>query len=523
MFESSDSFTQWILDIPDDRPSLPPVDEEVSGLRDLQVTDPPQLGRVLTSLSSSSLSIPTDLQIGSGSGLLLGPDDACHHVAAADSFHATTLSPESLQNATFPIDVSVVGSFIIDMDVDENMHQSSPSLATFFPPALSPDSSPISVASPWLMTPATDPSLVDIAGLTPVDSPWDIDIGETEGSCSTTFFIDQSGNSLGDPFGPQDVRLEDIACSPQVISDALLPPVLAATSCTPPFNNPGFVISHPVASASHQTGPLRQTHCTSFSPSSPYISQSLFGFSPYSMSPSLSPLTTISFFSQSPNVSPLVNSSPLSPAFSSMLLADDPQVEMAASMSSRSTRLVDRKRGADTLDEDTPPYKKARRTKARNIDEEEWSPECERVKGLRSASSSQATRDMVTASPNYPPDEGSDCPPSQGSAGHSDAIPTTCQTCGQAFTRTSDYVRHIQNSASHPETRKVWPCPYCDKKLGRKDALGRHIKTLHHGKSILIPESISGSQFSEGQKEQRMGLRKMSSRRQPRKGSREYR
>jgi uncharacterized C2H2 Zn-finger protein len=417
--------------------------------------------------------------------------------------------------------------------------KSSLTYASLFPPALSPDSSPNSVASPWLLrTPEADPSLANVANLTPVDALWDI--AETVEECSSIHFLDQSGNSLEDidiPSQVQDVMPEDIACS-QIVSNASLPSV----PCTP--HSSIFVVSPPPgASTSPRTEavPLGQAHCTSLPPSSPHTSQPLFGFSPVTCypretglvaSPSLSPLSTVSFFSQSPsaspNPSPLINCSPLSPAPSPLPLSNsDEKVDMTDSASSTSTRVtsggVRTKRSAGTLYGDASPRKIPRRSKAKSVDEEEWSPGSERVKRPRTVLSSQSTRQTTTPVPNCPPGESSDCATSQGSGGHSDTIHTTCQICGQGFTRASDYIRHLENSSNHPETRKVWPCPYCDSVLGRKDALGRHIKTLHPGKQVFIPEGIPGSQLPEGQKEpsvQRMGQRKMPSRKQPRKDTR---
>lgn len=399
--------------------------------------------------------------------------------------------------------------------------------ASLLPPALSPDSSPNSVASPWLRTPEADPSFVNVANLTLVDALWDI--AETvEECCSTIHFLDQSGNSLEDiPSQVQDVLPEDIACS-QIIPNASLPSI----PCTP--HTPIFVVSPPPSTTSPRTEAvlLGQAHCTS-SPQS----QPLFGFSPVTCypretglaaSPSLSPLSTVSFFSQSPsaspNPSPLMNCSPLSPVLSPMPLSNsDEKVDMTDSASSTSTRVtsggVRAKRSAGTLYDDASSWKIPRRSKAKNVDEEEWNPGSERAKRPKTMSSSQSTRQ--TTIPNCPPGESLDCTTS-----HPDTTHTTCQICGQGFTRTSDYIRHLENSANHPETRKVWPCPYCDSMLGRKDALGRHIKTLHPGKQVFIPEGIPGSQSPEGQKElsvQRMGQRKMPSRRQPRKDIRRIR
>ncbi|KAF8551608.1 hypothetical protein OG21DRAFT_1512516 [Imleria badia] len=500
----SDPFFQWI-DVPED---LPPVDEDVYGLKDI-----------------SSLGFLTDFNIDAGSGLLLGPD-ICHQ--GADTFHAI-LSPNFGQNASLPT-------------VD-----SSPSYrnASLFPPVLSPDTSPTSVASsPWLRTPETDPLLADIPHFTPVDTLWDIDTAETEQErCSMISFIDQSGNILDDiPASHiQDMRLEDIACTP-----ASLPSVLPAP-CTPVSNTPTFVISFPPgASTYHQTEavPPGQTDYTSLAPSSPCSSQPLFGFSPviynsqeirppaYSLSPSLSPLTTLSFFSQSPsasqNSSPLTNCSPLSPALSLGPLSNgNEKVDSVLSTPTRVTSVKLRaKRNADHLDEDedAPPWKISRRSKAKSVDEEEWSPGFERVKRPRAVSSSQSTREMMIS---IPPDESPDSATNKDSGGHSDTT-TTCQICGQGFTRPSDYIRHVENSAGHPETRKVWRCTYCDSVLGRKDALGRHIKTLHPGEAVIIPEGIPVNQLPEGQMEpsmQRMGQRKMVSRRQgpSRKDTRRYR
>ena len=415
------------------------------------------------------------------------------------------------------------------------MHKSSPTTYASFPPALSPDSSPYSVAStPWLRTPGADLSL-NVANLTPVDGLWDI--GETEEeSCSTTHFLDQSGNNLEDmPSQVQDVMPEDIACS-QIIPNASLPSVLTATPCTPLADTSIFVEPPPpVASTSPRTEavPLGQAHCTSLPPSLPHTS--LFGFSPVThypretglaASPSLSPLSTVSFFSRSPSMSqkpsPLINCSPLSPALSPVPLSNSG--ETVDSVSSTSTRVTPvklrAKRSVGALYDDASPSI-PRRSKAKNVDEEEWSPGSERIKRPRTMS--QSTRQMTALIPNRPPDESSDCATGQGLG--SDTNHTTCQICGQGFTRASDYIRHMENSSSHPETRKVWPCPHCGSVLGRKDALGRHIKTLHPGKQIFIPEGISGRQLPEGQTQpsvQRMGQRKMPSRRQPRKGTRRY-
>lgn len=337
-------------------------------------------------------------------------------------------------------------------------------------------------------------------------------------------FVDQSGNSLEDiPSQVQDVMPEDIACTPQIISDTSLP--------LP--NTPLFVISPPhCISVLHQAEavPLGSTHCLSSVTCHPQESP-LPG---YSSSPSLSPLSTLSLFSQSPSAStnplPLVNhpSLALSPRLSPMPLSDsDEKVETTSSVSSTSTRVTSvklrGKRSVGTLGDDTVAYKIPRRTKA---DDDEWNPGTERVKRPRVVTSSHHTRRTATLIPNCPPDQSPIHETSQDTEGHPDATHTCCEFCGQRFTRASDYIRHIENSASHPETRKLWPCPYCDSALGRKDALGRHIRTIHRGRPVAIPEGILGSSFPGSQEEpsvQRMGQRKMPLRRQPRKDTRRCR
>lgn len=434
-----------------------------------------------------------------------------------------------------------------DVDV-ENMHQFSPSNISSYaslsvlPPALSPDSSPTSVASsPWLRTPGTDPSLGNVAS---VDALWDST--DTKGeSCSTIHFLDQSGNNLEDiPSQVQELMPEDIVCSPQTISDTSLPQLLSATpygrsgSVTPTSNTPTFVISPPCASASTvEAVPLGPAHCTSFSPPSPHISQSLFTFSPvtqsypretplleYSASSSLSPLSTLSSFSQSPSVSPdpspLTRYSSLSPAISPPPPSNgDERVGVTDSTSSTFARVTSEKsrgkRRAGTPDNDASPCKIPRRSNAKNVDEEEWNPVSVRVKRPRAVVSSESTRQTSASTGNCPLEESLSCETGQGSEGDSDAAHTSCEICGQGFTRTSDYIRHIENSASHPETRKVWPCPHCESTLGRKDALGRHIRTMHPGRPVVIPEGIPGSQKRPFV--QRIGQRKMLPRRQPKK------
>lgn len=454
---------------------------------------------------------------------MLGPD-VCYQ--SADTFHAI-LPPSSGRNASLStVGVSVGSCLMLDVDA-ESMYQSSP-YASFFPPALSPDTSPTSVASsPWLRTPETDPSLA-VANFTPVDSLWDI-VETRVQSCSMIHFIDQSGNNLEDiPSQIQDVRLEDIACTPQFISDAPFPSAFTDMPCTPLSNTPIFMIS-PGASTS-EAQPPGQTHAPGSSP------QSLFRQTQpeCSLSPPLSPLTTLSLFSQSPSASPnpslLANLSPLSPLFPPVPLpnTNEEEPKVVDSVSSTSARVVSAKlrakRNPDHLEEDgdAPAWKISRRSKAKHVDDEEWNPGSEQVKRPKAVPSSQSTRGMTTS------DESPDPVINEGSDGHSGTTQTTrtCQICGQGFTRASDYVRHIQNSANHPETRKVWRCTYCESTLGRKDALGRHIRTLHPGKEVLIAEGIPGNQFPEGQKEpsvQRMGHRKVFSRRQPRKDTRRYR
>ena len=334
---------------------------------------------------------------------------------------------------------------------------------------------------------------------------------------------------------------EDIACTPQTIFRASLPSALTATPCTSLLNTPVFVVSPPGASTSSRTETVGQSRCISLPPS-PQISQSLPEFSQpretgpgaCHTSPSLSPLSSLSSFSRSPrpsfNPSPLSQCSLLSPAFSTVSLSNsDEEVEVTDPVSSTSTGVtlaLRAKRDAGTLDDDdeAPPRKILRRSKVKIVDEEEWSPGHERLKHPRAASSSQSTRQ---GTPNCPPDsESLDRATSQGPGEQSDTTHTSCETCGKDFTRTSDLIRHIENSSSHPESRKVWPCPHCDRPLGRKDALVRHIKTLHPGKPVFIPEGTPGNQLPEGQKEpfgQPMGQRKMTSRRQTRKGMRRYR
>ncbi|KAK9894762.1 hypothetical protein P389DRAFT_136983, partial [Cystobasidium minutum MCA 4210] len=46
-----------------------------------------------------------------------------------------------------------------------------------------------------------------------------------------------------------------------------------------------------------------------------------------------------------------------------------------------------------------------------------------------------------------------------------------CKLCDQAFTRAHDLKRH---NTIH-EKFKAYPCPYCSKAFGRKDALTRHL------------------------------------------------
>lgn len=331
---------------------------------------------------------------------------------------------------------------------------------------------------------------------------------------------------------------EDIACTPQTTFMASLPPGLTAAPCTPLPNTPVFVVSPPGASTSSRTEtvPHGQAYCMSLPPS-PRISQSLFEFShpgeigpgACHTSPSLSPLSTLSYFSQSPrtssNPSPLSRCSLLSPAFSTVSLPNsDETVEVTGPVSSTPsgvTLALRAKRNAETLDDDDvpPPCKISRRSKAKNVDEEEWSPGHERLKRPRAASSSRSTGPRT---PNYPPDESSDCATNHGPGEQSD---TTCKTCGKIFTRKSDLTRHIENSSSHPETSKVWRCPYCDSPLGRKDALMRHVKTIHPGKPAFIPKGMPGNQLPKSQEpfKQPMGQRKMTSRRQAKKDMRGYR
>lgn len=367
-------------------------------------------------------------------------------------------------------------------------------------------------------------------------------------------FLDHAGNNLEDiPSEVQDVMPEDIACTPQIISDASLPPVFDATpygslGTVPQTHTAIFVTSPPCASISPtEAGPPGPARCTSLHPSSPHTLQSLFAFSPlashpretplpgYSVSPSLSPLSTLSFFSQSPsaspNPSPIIVCSSLSPAILPVPLSNnDGRVEVTDSVPSTSARVtlakLRGKRSAGTPDDGAPPWKMSRRSRAKNVDEEEWNPRFARVKRLRAVASSQTIGQTAALIPNCPQDESSNGESGEGSEGHSDATHTTCEICGQGFTRASDYIRHIENSASHPETRKVWPCPYCDSTLGRKDALGRHVRTMHPGRPVVISEGIPGSQLPEGQMEpsvQRIGRRKTALKRQSRKDTHRYR
>ncbi|KAF8443751.1 hypothetical protein L210DRAFT_3091046 [Boletus edulis BED1] len=467
-------FTQWI-DVPDsDQPALLPEDDDVlCGLKDL-----------------SSLGLPSDLHIDHGSGLLLVPADEYGVSHGTETLDAIDPSVNAGQNAFFL--------------------SSSPN-ANLFPPALSPDCSPTSIASsPWPRTPEIDSSHANVVHFTPVDALWEI--GETEEPCSTIHFLDQSGNNLEDIRSQVEyIMPEDIACTPQFIPDT-------SFTTTPLGDMPTFMVSSPPSvSISPRTDAVLsgKADCMSLPHSPSLILQSLFSSSlatdtplhGCSLSPSLSPLTPLSFLiqspSMSPNPSPLINSFPLSPAPSSLQFSNsDEEVGVTDPVPSVPTRVTTvklrAKRNADTLNEDAPILKLSRPSRAKNVDEEEWNPESERVKRPRGVSSSQSSRQAATTS-NGPLNES--WAASQGSEGHSD---TTCHFCGQAFTRASDYVRHVQNSASHPETRKVWPCPYCDSTLGRKDALGRHVKALHPGKPVFIPE---GSQSSERQK--RMSVRRI--------------
>lgn len=318
---------------------------------------------------------------------------------------------------------------------------------------------------------------------------------------------------------------EDIACTPQVISDASFH-----------FPNALLLMTSPhCASASlAEAAPLGPTDCMSPAPS-PHTSQSLFTCLPatcypqetqppgYTTSPSLSPLSTVSFFSQSPSASPghfpLTNYSSLSPALSPLPLSDnDKKAGAADAVSSIPARVTPvrlrGKRGVGIMGRGASPYNIPRRSKAKNGDDDEWNPGSERVKRPKGATVSHATNQTALSNPNCPPDESLILGTGQGSGGHSDTTHTRCEHCGQGFTRISDYNRHLENSASHPETRKVWPCPHCDSVLSRKDALGRHIKTHHPGRPAApMPEGLSGSRLPGGRQEP--SVRMVPPRRQP--------
>jgi len=259
------------------------------------------------------------------------------------------------------------------------------------------------------------------------------------------------------------------------------------------------------------------SHCTSLSPSpsSPYrdIPQILLAARcsreepqpGHSTPPQLMPLPTVSR-----DLSPLINLSMQSPVHLSVPLSDSYGVKATEPVSSASRAKpgsLRGKRGAGPLDDDDPPMKMRRRSKAKNVDEAEWSPAFER---------SQSSKHKDTSVPNRSSDEGSDPKTSQESDGHSEA--TNCELCGLGFSRTSDYVRHMENSSSHPETRKVWPCQFCDKTLGRRDALMRHVRTFHPAEVGFNPEGVpEGSLSTEVVSVQRMGQRKMPLRRRVRK------
>ncbi|KAF8128417.1 hypothetical protein EV363DRAFT_1508847 [Boletus edulis] len=438
-------FTQWI-DVPDsDQPALLPEDDDVlCGLKDL-----------------SSLGLPSDLH----NRPRKWPYGVSH---GTETFDAIDPSVNAGQNAFFL--------------------SSSPN-ANLFPPALSPDCSPTSIASsPWPRTPETDSSHANVAHFTPVDALWEI--AETEEPCSTIHFLDQSGNNLEDIRSQVEyIMLEDIACTPQFIPDA-------SFTTTPLGDMPTFMVSPPpsVSTSSRTDAVLSgKADCILLPHSPSLISQSLFSSSlardtplhGCSLSPSLSPLTPCELPYTVAQQCPHTRH-PLSTAFLYHPHLRPCNFPTATRRSEWPTPFHPYPRGY--LDPREP------RTSTR----EEWNPESERVKRPRGVSSSQSSRQTTTTS-NGPLNES--WAASQGSEGHSD---TTCHFCGQAFTRASDYVRHVQNSASHPETRKVWPCPYCDSTLGRKDALGRHVKALHPGKPVFIPE---GSQSSERQK--RMSVRRI--------------
>lgn len=322
---------------------------------------------------------------------------------------------------------------------------------------------------------------------------------------------------------------EDIACIPQTIYDD-------------PPNTPSFIISPSQrAPTLQQDDSVPPIHCASQASSSPHW-QSLFTYSPvtycsqesslssYPASQSSSPLSTLSFLSQSPSASPgylpSIDYSSASPALSHMPSSDSGgRVEVTSPFPSTfgSVSSVDLRgtRNMSVVDEDDPVFGTPRRPKAKNHDEEEWNPASGRVKRPRVKAPSQLTGESPSSNAGGLLDESEPTRPE----GSSDAgTHMCCEHCGQSFTRASDRIRHMENSANHPETRKMWPCSYCNSALGRKDALVRHIRTLHRGAPVLIQgEGVLLESRLQGSQEtlvQRMGPRKMTLRRQPRRDAR---
>ncbi|KAF9219289.1 hypothetical protein BS17DRAFT_789604 [Gyrodon lividus] len=513
-----DPFNQWII-VPDDQPALPPVDEEVNGLKDI------------TSLSNSSDLYINEQYLGHNRGLLLDQDVFCPETQDPDAFEPiieSDLSPHFSPSQTLALP-----------DAQSPMRHYYFSDLLLPPPALSPDSSPASAASstPWLRTPENDMSLAEINNFTPEHTFYVIpEIGGDE-PCPSMYFLDQCGHSLEDvPTQVQGVMQEDLACTPEPLrsSGVPLPPIHIAppspTSVKPstsmarsamphqPLSTPVSVLCSPLsapASPRIQTVPLRPNcRLTSLPHPTPPAWQYLspppmvhpapsMSFQLQSASPQLrsSPLSPLTVLSRSPSLSPVppspIRLPSLSPSLSCASLSDihhcnegtakggpstpynipSPVVEQSTVPS---VKALGKRRRVDSLD-DTPPPKISKRSKVNQVDEAEYRPSTSRPKRKNAASFSKPPSQPKSAPSRQGGSSGggSYSKNSHGSTESPTNNTTYCKVCKISFTRPSDYARHLLTSRKH--SKKLWPCRYCGRLLARADAQSRHINTIHPG------------------------------------------
>ncbi|KAF8841480.1 hypothetical protein BDN67DRAFT_1068445 [Paxillus ammoniavirescens] len=503
-----DPFNQWIV-VPDDRPTLPSVDDEVNGLKDI------------TSLRNPSDLYTNEQYLGRNRGLLLDQDIFSSEYEDPDAFEP--IAEPDLSTDTCPSQI------LAPRDVDVfQCPMSHYYLSNMLPPpALSPDSSPASAASstPWLRTPENDMSLAEINNFSP-EHMFNYGVPEIGGDelCSSLSLLDQCGHSLEDvPTQVQEFMQEDLACTsrmpsePRRSSGVSLPPIhigppmptplrpstLKARSSTPHQipSTPSSILTSPVLVVTPpqtQVVPLELTcRTTSLPHTTPHPSQYLLSSSPMmhpaASSPQLrlSPLSPLTILSRSPSPSPL-STPPIclpspSPALSCISLSEieyrnedvveadpgtpyntaSPIIEQSTMSSAKQ---LGKRRRVDSLD--APPPKISKRSKVAKVDEAEYRPSTSRPNRVNATSHSKPSPHPKAG----PSRQGGSCTKNSRSE---DNNTTYCKTCKKSFTRPSDYERHIRTSRKH--SKKLWPCRYCGRVLARADAQSRHINSIHPG------------------------------------------